>query len=151
MRMDQIKQALAPCGLSCEKCFAHVDGEIRQYAMKLRDALGNFGPYAKRFETLMANPMFKNYPQFKGMLEYLANGNCRGCRIEQCKMFENCGIRVCYQTKQVDFCYQCQDFPCDNTRFDPVLHQAWVQINESIRRKGIEDYCLKTRNRPRYP
>ncbi len=31
MTTEQINAALAPCGLSCEKCFAHVDGDIRKY------------------------------------------------------------------------------------------------------------------------
>lgn len=35
MSYEQIKASLAPCGLSCEKCFAHVDGDIRQYTLFL--------------------------------------------------------------------------------------------------------------------
>ena len=112
---------------------------------------GIFGAYARRFETLMADPVFKNYPSFKAMLDYLADEHCRGCRNEQCRMFKNCGVRACHQEKQVDFCFQCRDFPCGNTRFDPALQQAWIQINEIIRKKGIEDYDAKTRARSRYP
>ena len=151
MHSDQIKQALAPCGLSCERCFAHVDGKIRHHSMKLREALGNFGVYAKRFETLMVDPVFTNYPQFKAMLDYLAAGQCRGCRNEQCKLFKECGVRVCHQEKQVDFCYQCDAFPCDNTHFDPALRQAWIKINENIRKIGIDVYDKQTRARSRYP
>ncbi|MCP3952097.1 MAG: DUF3795 domain-containing protein, partial [Desulfobacterales bacterium] len=32
MDSEHIKAAIAPCGLSCEKCFAHVDGDIRRYS-----------------------------------------------------------------------------------------------------------------------
>lgn len=151
MNADQIKQALAPCGLSCGKCFAYVDGEIRRYSVKLREALGNFGIYAKRFETLLDEPVFKNYPQFKAMLDYLAAENCRGCRNEQCKLFKECGVRKCHQAKQVDFCYQCEAFPCDKTNFDPALHGVWVRINEKIRKIGIAQYDEQTRARSRYP
>ncbi|MCD4675435.1 MAG: hypothetical protein K8S18_05490 [Desulfobacula sp.] len=43
MISGQIKASLAPCGLSCEKCFAHVDGNIRRYSLKRKEELGNFG------------------------------------------------------------------------------------------------------------
>lgn len=58
MNKENIKKELGPCGLSCKKCFAHVDGDIRKYASKLRDKLGNFEIYAKRFETLVGDPVF---------------------------------------------------------------------------------------------
>jgi hypothetical protein len=151
MNSDQIKKALAPCGLSCEKCFAHMDGKIRRNSMKLSEALGNFGIYAKRFETLLDDPIFRNYPQFKAMLDYLAAENCRGCRNEQCKLFKECGVHSCHEEKRVDFCYQCEEFPCDRTHFDPPLRQAWVQINEKIRKIGIEQYDAEIRARSRYP
>ena len=65
MISEQIKQALAPCGLNCAKCFAHIDGDIRRYSLKLKEALGHFDPYAKRFETLMAQPIFGKYADFR--------------------------------------------------------------------------------------
>lgn len=150
MTSEQIKAALAPCGLSCEKCFAHVDGDIRRYARKLRESLGNFEPYAKRFETLLGEPIFGNYQNFKAMLDYLASENCRGCRNEQCRLFKNCGVRACHQEKRVDFCHQCDQFPCDRTNFDEGLHRSWMQINETIRRIGLEAFLEKSRARPRY-
>ena len=93
---DTIKATIAPCGLCCETCFAHVS------------------------------------------------------RNEQCKLFENCGVRPCHQDMEVDFCYQCDEFPCDRTNFDEALYKGWVAINEIIRKKGIETYCEKARMRPRY-
>jgi len=99
MDYEQIKASVSPCGLSCETCFAHVDGDIRRYSLKLKEKLGNFEPYAKRFETLLGIPIFKKYPDFKEMLDYLALENCKGCRNEQCKLFKNCGVRPCHHCK----------------------------------------------------
>jgi len=82
MADEQIKAALAPCGLSCEKCFAHVNGDIRRYSLELKEKLGNFDIYAKRFETMLGDPIFKKYPDFKEMLDYFASENCKGCRNE---------------------------------------------------------------------
>ncbi len=150
MDYEQIKASLGPCGLSCEKCFAHVDGDIRRHSLELREALGNFAPYAQRYETLLDEPLFKKYPDFKEVLEYFASENCHGCRNEQCKLFKNCGVRLCHQKKGVDFCYQCEEFPCSGTGFDENLYGAWVRINEIIKSKGIEKYYEITLKRHRY-
>jgi hypothetical protein len=150
MSYEQIKASLAPCGLSCEKCFAHVDGEIRQYSLKLKEKLGNFDIYAKRFEKLLGDPVFATYPDFKTMLDYFAAENCKGCRSEQCKMFKNCGVRGCHQEKQIDYCYQCNEFPCKRTNFDESLYMAWVRINEAIKKEGIEEFYGRTQDRQRY-
>jgi len=150
MNYEKIKASLAPCGLSCEKCFANVDGDIRRYSLKLKENLGNFQPYAQRYETLLGEPAFKKFPDFMGMLDYFALENCHGCRNEQCKLFRNCGVRPCHQEKGVDFCYKCDEFPCTKTHFDENLYKAWVRINGIIKAKGIEQYYEMTLTRPRY-
>ncbi len=150
MTNDSIKETIAPCGLCCETCFAHVNGEIRKLCIQLKEKLGNFHINAKRFETLLEEPIFKKYPDFKAMLDYFASENCHGCRNEHCKLFKNCGVRPCHQEKGVDFCYQCDEFPCNHTNFDKNLYKGWVAINEIIRKKGIETYCKGAKIRPRY-
>lgn len=151
MSYEQIKASLAPCGLNCAKCFAHVDGAIRRQSLELKEQLGNFGVYAKRFETLIGNPVFKKYPEFNEVLDYLASPNCKGCRSEQCKLFKDCGVRICHQKKQVDFCYQCDDFPCSRTNFDEKLYTVWMRVNEKIRKVGLERYYQDSMDLPRYP
>ncbi|GAB6908534.1 conserved hypothetical protein [Desulfosarcina cetonica] len=151
MTNETIKHALAPCGLSCETCFAHVDGGIRRASQALKEKLGNFGPYAAFFENLMREPVFANYPAFQAMLDYLAEGHCTGCRNEQCRMFKECGVRPCHQEKQVDFCYQCTDFPCEQTNFSKPLYRTWVRVNEKIREEGLAAYYAATQILSRYP
>ncbi len=150
MTPEQMETVLAPCGLSCEKCFAHVDGEIRRYSLKLKEKLGNFENYARRFETLLDDPIFKKYPDFKAMLDYLAGENCKGCRNEQCRLFKTCGVRRCHQEKKVAYCHQCAEFPCDRTNYDEQMHAMWVRLNQSIRKTGLAQYYEKTKTRPRY-
>ena len=150
MTHESMLASLAPCGLSCETCFAHVEGDIRRYSLQLRERLGNFEAYAERFETLLGDPIFAKYPAFKEMLDYFADENCKGCRNEQCKLLKTCGVRGCHQEKGVDYCYQCDEFPCDRTNFDEQLHRAWVRINEKIRAKGIEAHYARTKTSPRY-
>ena len=150
MSDSSIKATIAPCGLCCETCFAHVNGDIRKLSIQLKERLGNFHLNAKRFVTLLEEPIFEKYDDFKQMLDYLAAENCRGCRNEQCKLFKNCGVRPCHQKMGVDFCHQCDQFPCDRTNFDERLYKGWMAINEIIREKGVETYCKIARKRARY-
>lgn len=151
MTEPSIQASVAPCGLSCQKCFAHVDGDIHRYSRNLKELLGNFHIYAQRFETLLDEPILRKYADFKAVLDYFASVNCHGCREEQCKLFKDCGVRPCHQEKQVDYCYQCDEFPCDRTHFDEPHYKAWIKINEIIRKSGLEKYHQLTLDRPRYP
>jgi len=52
--------------------------------------------------------------------------------------------------KGVDFCFQCDEFPCEKTSFDPDLKQRWVQMNTRMKEVGVESYFEKTKNLLRY-
>ena len=71
MDYEYIKSRLSPCGLHCGKCFAFVDGEIALLSKQLKDSLGNFDIYADRFVSLLNEPAFSKYPDFKVLLNLL--------------------------------------------------------------------------------
>ncbi|MDO4582095.1 MAG: DUF3795 domain-containing protein [Bacillota bacterium] len=144
-----VKERIAPCGLHCGKCFAFAEGDIHQHSNKLRENLGNFEPYAKRFEVQL-DPVFSEYPAFKKMLDYLAEASCGGCRKEKCKFYKNCQVRACALEKQVDFCYECPEFPCDHTGLDENLYKRHVAINKRIAEIGAEAYYEEIKDKPRY-
>ncbi len=150
MNYDLIKSRLAPCGLHCGKCFAFIDGDIKNYSNKLKESLGDFDIYAKRFVDLIDEPVFNTYPDFKKLLNYFASIECAGCRKEKCKIFKDCKVRNCYEKKEVDFCFQCSDFPCDNTGFDQHLHKRSVDINMRMKEIGVEKYYNKIKDKSRY-
>lgn len=77
MELDQIKNRLAPCGLNCGKCFAFVDGDIRNSSIRLKESLGEFDVYAQRFVELIDEPVFRKYTDFKELLYYFASVECR--------------------------------------------------------------------------
>ena len=145
-----IKNRLAPCGLHCGKCYAFVDGDVKSYSLRLKESLGDFDIYAKRFVDLLDDPVFEKYPDFKAMLNYLASVECAGCRNEKCKIFKDCKVRGCHEMKEVDFCFQCSDFPCENTGFDQHLHKRSVDINLRMKEIGVENYYNEIKDKPRY-
>ena len=147
---QDILKVIAPCGLHCGMCFAYDKGDIAYFSNKLKENLGDFDEYALRFKSLLKNDIFGNYPHFKEMLNYFAKGSCKGCREEQCKLFQQCGVRPCHQEKGVDFCFQCEEFPCENTNFDNHLIKRWVKINNKIIKIGIKKYYQEIKDTPRY-
>ncbi len=146
MKYDILK-TLAPCGLNCGKCQAYSEGEIKKHAVELKRLLGSFDSYAERFSRFL--PVFKKYPAFKDLLSHFSEANCKGCRKGDCK-YPNCGVASCYKQKRVDFCFQCNEFPCDRTNFDPDLHKRWLGTNRCLKEIGVEAYFEETRDQPRY-
>jgi hypothetical protein len=138
---------LAPCGLSCRKCMANVDGPIRANSSALQQSLRGFERMAERFAGFM--PVLANYPAFAEVLEFFAQADCRGCRSGNCKFFD-CSVMSCHKEKGVDFCFQCDEFPCDKTNFHPDLRARWLKTQTRMKEIGVEAYYEETRDLPRY-
>jgi len=147
---QNIKFKYGYCGICCEKCFAFKNGKIRHQSKELKKYLGNFDIYAKRFISLLKEPKFEKYSDFKLMLDFFSEVSCEGCRLTECQLYENCQVRNCIKNKKIDFCFQCTDFPCKNTGFDEHLEQRWIKINERMKEVGIEKFHSETKNISRY-
>jgi hypothetical protein len=150
MEYASILDSLGPCGINCQKCFAYKNGSIRKHSANLQESLGNFDIYAKRFSELLNTPVFDKYPDFKLMLDHFADSSCLGCRKQECHLFSSCNVRTCYKEKSVDFCFQCDEFPCNHTGFDIHLEQRWIKINERMKEVGVESYYDEVKVLPRY-
>jgi len=147
MEYDELLKFLAPCGLNCGKCMAYADGDIKKHSEELKRLLGSFDSYAERFSNFI--PVFKQYPSFKELLDYFAQAACRGCRQGDGK-YPGCGVAQCYKDKNVDFCFQCNEFPCDKSHFDPNLKERWIKMNNRMKETGVEAYFEETKDLPRY-
>jgi hypothetical protein len=147
---QKVLEYLGPCGINCQKCFAFKEGSIKHHSENLRNSLGNFDVYAKRFTELLDSPVFIKYPEFKEMLDHFASASCLGCRKQECHLFKSCNVRVCHKEKSVDFCFQCSDFPCKNSGFDTHLEQRWIRINQRMKEVGVEEYYNEIKDKPRY-
>lgn len=145
----ELRRLVAPCGLYCGGCLAFTGGAIRNHARALSDLLGpSFSAYAKRMEIM--NPALAAYPEFSQLLNFLAQGSCKGCREGGC-LLGNCGVRACSMERTVDFCGQCPDFPCENPGLPEGLVERWRKNGEILRDKGAAEYLDLVRVRPRYP
>lgn len=147
MEYDEIVRILAPCGLSCTKCLAYKDGEIRAASERLIQLLGSFDRYARRFASFQK--VFSVYPQFRELLEHFSTGDCAGCRSGACR-YPGCVVPACTRDRGVDFCFQCSEFPCGRTTFDADLKRRWVEMNTAMKEKGTQRYYEETKDLPRY-
>lgn len=150
MDYEFIKSRLSPCGLHCGKCFAFAEGEIGTLSKQLKKSLGNFDVYAERFVSLLEEPAFGKYPDFKTLLNLLSEPKCKGCRKEKCILFKSCKVRECTERKEVDFCFQCSDFPCNETGLDEHLYKRSVNINKRMKEIGVEAYYNEVKDTARY-
>jgi hypothetical protein len=149
MKYEEILDFLGPCGLNCRKCVFYSKGEIREHSMKLKELFGSFDNYAKRFSKLI-DPVFNNYQKFKELLEFLTHADCKGCRNQTCAVYPDCGVVDCYKKKDVDFCFQCDEFPCEKTNFDLDLKRRWILMNNRAKEIGIDAYYKESMKFPRY-
>lgn len=150
MNYTEIKDRLGYCGLYCAKCYAYSDGNIKYLSEKLMESLGDFDIYASRFAKLLNEPIFLKYSDFNKLLRYFSETNCKGCRKENCKIFKDCKVRKCAEVRNVDFCFQCSDFPCHNNGFDQHLQKRWIDINLKMKEIGVEKYFAEIKEKPRY-
>lgn len=139
---------LSPCGMDCGRCADHSAGEIKHHATRLRELLGNYGRLAKIKSA--ARPAFNHYQEFHTLLDYFSSAQCDGCRSENCHCPIDCTVKTCYKERGVDFCFQCEQFPCDKNLFSENLRERWLRVNNRMKEVGPLEYYIEQGKQPRY-
>jgi len=116
-------QMTAPCGLDCFNCPVYLAKDNEQIRASI----------AKRL----------NIPAEKAM--------CNGCRNENgtigfLGMTEPCNVYKCIDQKDIKFCCDCSDFPCNHLhpyadRADQVPHNTKVFNLCLIKKMGLEEWA----------
>ncbi len=147
MKKEELLKFIAPCGLVCYTCDHFQSGVINEAAKRLLYVLESYDRFLK--EHPASRPISGRYDDFQAVLEYLANVECKGCRESKC-MGSECFVAKCVKEKQVDFCYECREFPCDKTGFEDDLKQKWLSKNNRIKTVGMEQYFKEEKEIPHY-
>lgn len=118
-----IKQMTAPCGLDCFNCPMYLAKENEE----------------------MRNAIAKNI----GVSPEQAI--CNGCRNENgtiafLNMTEPCNVYKCIKEKDISFCCDCPDFPCDHLhpyadKASQVPHNTKVFNLCLIKKMGLEEWA----------
>lgn len=149
MDYKKIREILAPCGLNCKKCVAYKEGDVASTSQALISLLGNFEGYAERYSRFY--PEYENYPQFKQLLEYLSKPQCDGCRNGHC-LYQGCEVGNCEKIESgtLDYCFECNEFPCEKPQFHPDLKRRWTERNRRMDEIGVIQYYNESKSTPRY-
>ncbi len=129
--MDYL-QMTAPCGLDCFNCHNYLANENEEEKEKLN----------------LDFKLNKIPPEV-----WL----CKGCRnqkgiLKSHSVFFNrtepCHVYKCTREKNIDFCYECSDFPCDHLhpcadRATQVPHNIKVFNLSLIKKMGLEAWAKK--------
>lgn len=138
MDKSEILRNVAPCSLMCHTCSGCHNGIICESAKTLLKYLEGI----KEFYGKHMPDAVENYSNFEGILHIYSSASCMGCRsIEHngCSI-EGCFLLECTKNHNVDFCGECNEFPCAKTQglFEEEVYTQWLEGNQQIRDFGIE-------------
>lgn len=125
MDKESARTMTSPCGLPCFHCTAYLAQKNPEMREKLAAAL--------------SVPLDK--------------AACEGCRPQKGRITvlnpeKTCKIFLCVGEKGIDFCHECDDFPCE--RFQPYADQANFPHNTKMyqlcmmKKLGLEAWAEET-------
>jgi hypothetical protein len=144
---EDIVACLAPCGLDCNRCVWRLHGEVQVEAERLVRALEGFDKMAPLLSERV--PALAHYEEFLEVLSFFSGADCLSCR-DGGSQLSFCSARVCFREKGVDFCFECDEYPCTRNRYPENLLQRWRTNNDRMREVGVERYYQERLERPRY-
>ena len=147
MEYSDVLKHLAPCGLDCTRCADYENGEIKQLSSRLVELLSNYGRIAKM--KVEIKPLLNDYSHFEEILNYFSKASCSGCRGENVKCFINCAAKTCYKEKGVDFCFECNEYPCYK-QFKGLLGERFKKLSDRMKEIGVVEYYYERTKLPRY-
>lgn len=147
MEKRELRRRMAPCGLLCYTCAGAKDGVIRSHSKALLHLLESFDAFAERFSAF--EPKMNRYPDFKEVLTLFSEAGCGGCRGGR-PIHPDCRVSPCVKEKGYDFCFECDEFPCDEVGFDQSLREKWLSSNNRMKEIGAQAYFEEAKNRPHY-
>lgn len=152
---EKILTAIAPCSLCCYTCPAMKGGVIEETSAKLHHYMEGYYDFCKNVLPEEMRAKAEKIKEFTGRLEKQSHPSCNGCRDNthgKC-CISGCFILECTQGHGVDFCAECNEFPCNKLTtdiFNPTVIAEWHRGNERIREVGIEQFYEEITSRSHY-
>ena len=146
--MAEGKDLVAYCSLYCGDCYRY-KGNIADLARDLRKELRQ-AKFALEAEALSEIPIFailKNYPQCYEVLGLMVKLRCK-ITCQSGGGPPVCQIRDCCRKKEIDGCWQCDEFEtCQKLDFLKLFHgNAYVIKNLKILKKaGVDSFIAGKR------
>ena len=150
MEKSEILKKVAPCSLMCHTCSVYCNGVICQSSKTLLKYLDGM----KEFYEEHIPDAVESCSNFEGVLRRYSDGSCSGCRSTAhngCSI-EGCFLVDCTKKHGIDFCGECDEFPCMKTKdlFEEMVYNQWLKGNQQIREHGIEAFWKNNSEKPHY-
>lgn len=150
MNKSEILKNVAPCSLMCHTCSAYCNGVICESSKTLLKYLEGI----KEFYEKHIPDAVESYSNFEEILLMYSAAPCSGCRSTEhngCSI-EGCFLLECTKNHHIDFCGECDEFPCKKTMelFEDEVYKQWLEGNQQIRDHGIEFFWENNCENPHY-
>lgn len=150
MKKEEILKQIAPCSLMCHTCAAYENGVICASSRQLLKYMDGMGEFFRKH----APHALDNHQNLEDELKKYAQGKCPGCRNNRdctCSI-SGCYIPECTKQHKVDFCGECEEFPCNAMTkvFEAEVYNQWLSGNKEIKDRGIETYWENNKEKPHY-
>lgn len=129
MELKEIKKLTASCGIDCFNCEVYEKNITPEFQQHLASVFGK-------------NP---------------EDISCQGCRVSGCILTNGkCATKDCASDKNLDFCYECQSFPCQNLMpvsdgAEKYPHNFKLYNLCRMKKIGLEDWAKEAlENRTKY-
>jgi hypothetical protein len=139
---------ISVCGrFYCKLCPYHT-GSIVDAAKQLLPFAENVGSL-----RLMADLYGTcNYDEFLKGVRWLSSRpkSCAGCRFGGgWSWWRDCPVRDCCIERGLEFCYQCDEFPCDRLTTGSLLKRKKdiIETNEKMRKIPLSDWVKVVKNK----
>jgi len=155
MDKQQILNYVAPCSLLCYTCPAYKEGAICHHAEQLCN-------YFVGYHDFMIDnipPEYKHVPEkfaeFHKILLMQAQPKCDGCRNNPAPgcSIKGCIIPDCTKERGVNFCGECNEFPCENVNtgiYSQKVLDRWLRGNHRIKEVGVERFFNEESSKSHY-
>ena len=148
MEKEKLPDYVAPCSLLCYTCMGFKDGPISECAKKLyiyTEGICEFR--SAHMSEEQREEWHSFFHEYHDTLKNLSGTSCPGCRNNpvSCSAFEGCVIPACVKERGVDFCAECDAFPCQKARDffaarDEELSRVWENGSRRLKEVGMDAY-----------
>ncbi len=150
MEKNEILKKVAPCSLMCHTCSGYRNGVICESSKTLLKYLEGM----KEFYGKHIPDAVESYENFEKVLSRYSAASCSGCRSAEhngCSI-KGCFLLECTKNHGIDFCGECEEFPCKKTRelFEDQVYRQWLKGNQQIRDYGILSFWGNNCENPHY-
>ena len=153
--IDKILKDVAPCSMFCSTCTGCKYGEISNHAKELLRLLDGHKEFLDKNLKSAYRHKLEEFLVFENKLKKYAYPKCNGCRTggaNGCSI-KGCFINDCVKEHGVNYCGECDLFPCDKVNkniFKDRVINKWLEGNKRIKEVGIIKYYEEKKGNSHY-